>query len=99
MSVQLRITKPALSDIKNIADYLAEQSGLARSDRFLAELNDRLTKISEFPNIGRKRDEVFPNSRSLAVGSYLIFYVPTESETVILRVASGYRDLSALFDD
>lgn len=99
MSAQFTITKPAIKDIEQIADYLAEELGLTRSDQFLSDLYDKFAKISKFPTIGRRRSELLPNARSLAVGSHLILYALDGANIAILRVVSGYRDLQALFDE
>ncbi len=99
MSLQLRITEPAIRDIKDIADYLADQSGLSRSDQFLSALDSKLSKIAQFPNIGRLRDDILPDARSLAVENYLILYRPVGQNIAVLRVVSGYRDLLSLSDD
>lgn len=34
MTRQFRLTEPAIQDIKQIADYIARQSGLAQSEIF-----------------------------------------------------------------
>jgi toxin ParE1/3/4 len=38
MNPQFRLTEPAVQDIKQIADYIAQQSGLDAEDRFLSKL-------------------------------------------------------------
>jgi hypothetical protein len=47
-----------------------------------------------FPQIGRKRDEILLNIRSITFDKYLILYMPIGEDLEILRVVSGYRDLS-----
>ena len=47
--------------------------------------------------MGRRRDELLEELRSFPVDDYLIFYRPIEGGIEILRVISGYRDLSGLF--
>jgi toxin ParE1/3/4 len=99
MNPQFRLTEPAVQDIKQIADYIAQQSGLDAADRFLSKLDAKFSTVAQFPNLGRKRDEILPNSRSLSLNNYLILYLPIGQDIEILRVVSGYRDLTALFDD
>jgi toxin ParE1/3/4 len=41
----------------------------------------------------------FSNLRGLPIENYLILYIPGDQDVEILRVVSGYQDLSALFDD
>jgi toxin ParE1/3/4 len=99
MNPQFRLTEPALRDIEQIADYIARQSGLAQADHFLAKLDGRFAKITQFPSLGRRRDEILPGLRSLTTDNYLILYQAVQQDVEILRVVSGYRDLSALFTD
>ena len=99
MTPQFRFTQPAIQDIEQIADYIARQSGLDRADRFLSNLDAKFAKIAQFPNLGRQRDEILPNLRSLPMDNYLILYMPIGQDVEIFRVVSGYRDLSALFTD
>lgn len=99
MTQQFRLTKPAIQDIEQIADYLAQNSRLTKAENFLDDLSQKLAKIAQFPNLGRKRDEILPNLRSLPLQNYLILYLPTNNGVDVLRVVSGYRDLRALFED
>ncbi|WP_226587217.1 type II toxin-antitoxin system RelE/ParE family toxin [Microseira wollei] len=93
------LTEPAIQDIEEIADYIARQSGLDQADRFLNKLDAKFAKIAQFPNIGRKRDEILPGLPSLPMDNDLILYMPMGQDVEIFRVVSGYRDLSALFTD
>lgn len=97
MTPQFRLTEPAINDVEQIADYIAKQAGLQQSDRFLSKLEDKFAKIAQFPNIGRRRDEIIPGLRSLPIDDYLILYMPIGNDVEIFRVISGYRDISALF--
>lgn len=99
MSAQFRLTKPAIQDIEQIADYIANQSGFDQADLFLKKLNAKFAKIAQFPNLGRQRDEILPGLRSIPIDKYLILYMVIEQDVEIFRVVNGYRDLSALFTD
>jgi toxin ParE1/3/4 len=93
------LTKPAIQDIEEITDYIAQQSGLEQSERFLSKLESKFFKIVTFPLLGRKRDEILANIRTVPLENYLILYLPIGDEIEILRVVSGYRDLSTLFTE
>ncbi|MEH1821096.1 MAG: type II toxin-antitoxin system RelE/ParE family toxin [Nostoc sp.] len=60
MTRQFRLTKPAIQDIEQIADYIATQSGLAKSEVFLSKLDAKFAKIAQFPGLRRQRDEILP---------------------------------------
>ncbi len=53
MTGVFRLTDPAIKDIEQIADYIAQQSGLDRAERFLTELDSKFAKISQFPKLVR----------------------------------------------
>jgi toxin ParE1/3/4 len=99
MTPQFRLTEPAIRDIEQIADYIANQASLQQSERFLSQLDAKFAKIALFPNLGRRRDEILPGLRSLSIDKYLILYMPIEQDVEILRVISGYRDISSLFSE
>jgi toxin ParE1/3/4 len=99
MTSKFRLTKPAVQDIEQIADYIARQPSFTQAERFLTKLDEKLIKIAQFPRLGRQRDEVLPSLRSIPIDRYLILYMPSNQDVDILRVVSGYRDLSALFTD
>jgi toxin ParE1/3/4 len=99
MNPQFRLTKPAVQDIEQIADYIAQQAGLDAAERFLTKLDAKFLRIVQFPDLGRQRNEILPNMRSLSLDNYIIFYMQIDSGIDILRVVSGYRNLSSLFED
>ncbi|MEH2252741.1 type II toxin-antitoxin system RelE/ParE family toxin [Nostoc sp.] len=63
----------------------------------LKKINEKCSNWANFPNMGRKRDELLPLLRSFAVDDYLIFYCAIAGGIEILRIASDYRNLDALF--
>ncbi len=63
----------------------------------MSKLDAKFAKIAQFPNLGRRRDEILPGLRSLTIDNYLILYMPIEQDVEIFRIISGYRDISALF--
>jgi hypothetical protein len=54
MTSQFRLTQPAIQDIEQIADYIADRSGLAQSEKFLEKLNAKFSQLTQFPNLGRQ---------------------------------------------
>jgi toxin ParE1/3/4 len=99
MTDRFRLTKPAIQDIEEIADYIAQQSGLEQSEIFLSKLESKFSKLVTFPLLGRKRDEILANIRTIPLDNYLILYLSIGDDIEILRIVSGYRDLSTLFSE
>ncbi len=65
----------------------------------MTEVDAILRRIAQFPQIGRQRDEVYPDLRSLPYKRYLIFYRLLDDAIEVFRVVSGYQDLTRLFEE
>lgn len=53
--------------------------------------------MAQFPKMGFNRDELHLGLRSLPVGKYLIFYLPSEGGIEVVRVLPGMMDIDAFF--
>jgi toxin ParE1/3/4 len=83
-------------DLLEIWFYIAEDNDRA-ADRFLDLLDQKCRHLADFPESGRKREDLAPNLRSLPVKRYVIFYRPTSKGIEVARVLSAYRDAEAIF--
>jgi toxin ParE1/3/4 len=97
MTFNCIISDPANDDLERIADYLGANYGLPTSEQFIQGITARLQYVAQFPRIGRSREELSPGLRSLPYQQYLIFYTIQSSTIEIVRVVSGYQDLTNLF--
>ena len=84
-------------DLIDIWTYIARDS-LTAADNLIDQIETVCQLLAKSPLLGRARAELAPGLRSFSVGDYLIFYCPTKSGIVIVRVLSGYRNLDALFE-
>lgn len=92
------VSPQAAQDLQEINDYLFTKNPDTASN-FLDTIGKKFEILANFPNMGRKRDELLTSLRSFPVDDYLIFYRQIEEEIEIVRIVSGYRDLEALFDE
>jgi toxin ParE1/3/4 len=99
MRLSCRITPQATQDLETIADYLATVSQMDRAEKFLSDIDTQFLYIAQFPRIGRSREELYPNLRSLPHKQYVIFYCLLDDSIEIFRVVSGYQDVTDLFRD
>jgi toxin ParE1/3/4 len=87
-------------DLKEISDYIAEQSDEDRADAVLRKISETMQLRAGQPLSDRRRDELKPGFRSFTVYRYVIFYQPLEDRIFVVRVVFGGRDLEALdFDE
>ena len=98
MSNICRFTVPASRDLEKIIDYIADERGLDAAESYLKKINQKCQALASFPSMGKRRDELFPMARSFPIDNYLIFYRPITEGIEVLRVVSGYQDLTKLFE-
>ena len=95
----LRVAPEAATELHEIWDYTAAQSGQRRTaDYVIDAIVDRFALLARRPHIGRPRDDLRPGLRSSTVGSYVILYRIDGDDVIVLRVIHGRRDLPALLD-
>jgi len=95
----LRLAPRAIADLDDIWDHVFVESGSeASADRAIDLIEVRFTTLSDWPRIGRQRDDLRSGYRSYTAGEYLIFYRMDGDDVVIQRVLHGRRDLRRLLD-
>jgi len=98
MSQAYIITGQARKDLAEINGFMVEDDAQA-ANRFLATFSRKCFMLAQFPEMGRRWDEIRPPLRSFPIGTYLIFYRQISSGIEVVRVLSGYRDLEAIFPE
>ncbi|MCH8062901.1 MAG: type II toxin-antitoxin system RelE/ParE family toxin, partial [Chloroflexi bacterium] len=66
-------------------------------DRVLARFEGIPETLAEHPLIGRSREELAPDLRSLPVGNSIIYYRPLDNGFEVVRVLNYSRDLGFIF--
>ncbi len=93
---KLVLTGPASSDINAILDYLAREAGVETALRFADKIDAELAKLAFVGHAGVSREWLSPGLRLTIIGSYVVYFRVTESETRIVRVLHGARDIASL---
>jgi toxin ParE1/3/4 len=89
---QLRFTESAERDLMDIGNFIARDSP-ANAAQFITRLEELCQLLAAHPLLGRSRDELVPELRSLAYGRYVIFYRAGADGAEIVRVLHGARDI------
>jgi toxin ParE1/3/4 len=91
MGLTVRFDARALADLAEIRDYLVARSP-GGAERVRLHLLETISRLSDFPLLGRPTDE--PNVRVLVLTRYpyLVFYGVIRNEVVILHVRHGSRE-------
>lgn len=90
------LSEKAEKDIVEIWAYVAADD-VDAADRFVDTVTGKLTKLTETPYIGRLRNDLGKDLRSLPFGDYVIIYRPVEVGIEVVRVVHGARNLTGLF--
>ena len=91
---RLQLSRDARQDLLDIAAYIARESGSdRRGDVFLDAVFTTCETLATHPEMGQLRTEFATGQyQSLSVGSYVIFFRPTNDGIEVARVLHGSRD-------
>ncbi|MDP3554089.1 MAG: type II toxin-antitoxin system RelE/ParE family toxin [Methylocystis sp.] len=78
--------------------YVAGDSSDTTATSLLGKFHATFSRLQDFPLSGAERHQLAPDLRVALQGSYVVYYLPTESEIVIVRVLHGARDAAAIAD-
>jgi toxin ParE1/3/4 len=80
-------------DLLAIYNYIADNGGEARAERYLRRINDRVSYLAQHPLMGLARPEVEDGIRSFPCDQHVIFYLPLEDGVELVRVIAAAMDL------
>ena len=94
MNPPFRLKPRARTDVQEIWDFVADQSGEPRADRLVAAIFDDCLMLARMPGIGHKRPDLTRrNSLFWTVGDYYIIYTPDTLPLEIDRIIHASRDV------
>ncbi len=99
MSNVYSLTGEASNDLSVINDDIVDFSSPQTANRFLQTFDRKCQLLAQFPGMGVQWKQLNPPLRSFPLNQYLIFYRPTENGIEVVRVLSGYLDLTAIFPE
>jgi toxin ParE1/3/4 len=90
-----RLAPQARTELNSIWNHIAKESGnVAAADDIIDAITERFYLLSEYPRMGRSRDDLRPGLRSFAVGQYVIVYAIEDEDVEILHVFHARRDIA-----
>ena len=93
---ELRISGPALADLRDIRVYIAKDDPAA-AKQFIGELIDSCERLAAMPEMGRARPDLGADYRGLPFRRYLIVYRIESGVVDVLRIVHGARNFRLLF--
>lgn len=85
-SLEPKFSRRARVDLRRIVGYSRAMWGSDQAERYRTMLDDALTRIGAFPEIGTPFPELAPNARRLVVAQHTIAYLERDDGVYIVRV-------------
>ena len=94
MSDIQRATNPlARKDLKDIWRYTHSKWGKPQADLYLRRINDAISTLCAYPELGTAIDEVRSGYRKFDVGSHMVIYRFDDTTVHVTRVLHQAMDL------
>nr|WP_244594199.1 type II toxin-antitoxin system RelE/ParE family toxin [Rhodoblastus sphagnicola] len=78
--------------------YVASENSEDIANKLIAKITAVFDRAAQFPMGNPLRPQLGPALRVAFSGSYAIYYLPSDSEIIVVRVLHGARDLAALIE-
>ena len=95
---RLYISAAARTDLINIWEFLAYLSE-RKADRTMKAIHKRFDTLLEFPEAGKRRDELKKGLHSFSVEKYIVFYFIVKDGIRIARVLHSAQDIENILVD
>ncbi len=93
---RFQISAQAERDLEDIWAYIARDNEQA-ADTLIDEIIERFPKLANFPEMGKKRDNLLEGLRSFPVKRYVIFYRRRDQGVEIFRILNQARNVESKF--
>ena len=98
MTTTYVLSEEAAADIDKIFEFGEYKFGNAQAINYLIGLEEHFEKLSDNPDIGRKRSDIKNGLLSMSYISHSIFYHKLKGKLRIVRILYGGRDLIRFLD-
>ena len=89
---RFHLSREALSDLNDIADYTLERWGKEQARVYIDALHGRLTELAHQPLLGRVRPELAEDLLCFPFESHVVFYTRTNFGIAVVRVLHKRQD-------
>ena len=94
--IKVRLARAALRDVDHIRAYTQRTWGTRQRASYRAAIYRALDRLSQYPEAGRPRDDLFTGCRGIAVEQHVIYYYRPDADTIVVRrILHNRQDASA----
>jgi len=97
--VTYELSIEADKDLEDIFDYTHDEFGSAQAVKYVSSFEDLFKMICRNPLVGRNRNEIREELRSISKESHVVFYRLLDHRIRVVRILHGSRDLPGFFDE
>ncbi len=90
-----KLSDLAKNDLAEIWATIAAARDEQTAERMTGKILAKCRTHVQFPETGRRRDEIIPGLRSFPVRPYVVFFRAEEGTILVLRILHGRRDVEA----
>lgn len=91
---KIQFTNAARQDLKTIFTYTIRTWGKPQAERYAAQLKMHIDKIAQNAVFSKPVPNSRPNLRQSTVGSHLVIFEATDTETLVVRILHEAMDVS-----
>lgn len=89
---KFRLTTRAALDLSEIADFTIQSFGIEQARFYRDGFNNCFEVLAENPQLGRSAAELAPNLRRYEHQSHVVFYIPEDTDILIVRILHQRMD-------
>ncbi|MDF2178586.1 type II toxin-antitoxin system RelE/ParE family toxin [Aliiglaciecola sp. CAU 1673] len=93
-----KLSKLAEEDLRLISTKTIEEWGRSQAQHYVALLHQTLTQITNTPDIGKSRPELFESARSFPAQKHVVYYRKSEDGIEVARILHQRMDVFASFE-
>lgn len=87
-----KLTNKAEQDLESIFDYTVHQWGFLQADRYLSDIEERISALVQNPTLGRSLRNIPESLLKSSVGKHLIIYRVEDYGILVLRILHQMMD-------
>ncbi len=91
-SRKVRLAIDARNDLRDLLQQSLETWGRSQRDAYRSTILRRFAELANYPQLGRARDDLFPDCRGLPIRQHIVYYAVSDAEIAVLRILHERRD-------
>jgi toxin ParE1/3/4 len=95
--LRLALTRLAQQDLQDLLQFSLETWGSEQLDRYADALLAGLTRLLDFPGIGKTRDDLIEGARMYAIEQHVVIYSVRGRTLRVLRILHRRMDIARAF--